>query len=66
MSPAVVSSIFDPFVTTKSAGGGTGLGLAMVRGFVETAGGTLSVSSKVGVGTRFTICLPRLATAGRH
>ena len=59
--PKVIANIFEPFYTTKPAGVGTGLGLAMVRGFVETAGGSLTVSSGPGKGTAFAIRLPRSA-----
>ena len=59
--PNVLASVFEPFFTTKPVGSGTGLGLAMVRGFVEAAGGALIVTSDVGVGTSFTIRLTRAA-----
>jgi PAS domain S-box-containing protein len=55
----VLSSVFEPFFTTKPVGVGTGLGLAMVRGFVETAGGSLLVTSELSVGTTFSMRLPR-------
>ena len=50
--------IFEPFYTTKEIGKGTGLGLAMVYGIVKQHGGFITVESKVGEGTRFTIMLP--------
>jgi signal transduction histidine kinase len=50
--------IFEPWVSTKKPGRGTGLGLAIARDVVSAHGGTLSVSSSVGVGTTFTIDLP--------
>ena len=56
--PEVLPKIFDPFFTTKDVGKGTGLGLAIVYKIVEQHGGTLSVDSKVGVGTKFTVVLP--------
>jgi two-component system NtrC family sensor kinase len=56
--PDVLPRIFDPFFTTKEVGQGTGLGLSIVYKIVEQHGGTVSVDSAVGVGTRFTVVLP--------
>jgi signal transduction histidine kinase len=53
-----LSHIFDPFFSTKK-GAGTGLGLSITYGIVQKLGGQISVNSKVGEGTRFTVTLPR-------
>jgi two-component system NtrC family sensor kinase len=50
--------IFDPFFTTKEVGVGTGLGLSIVYGIIEKHHGRVSVESKLGEGTRFTIRMP--------
>ncbi|HEY1955106.1 MAG TPA: HAMP domain-containing sensor histidine kinase [Polyangiaceae bacterium] len=50
--------LFLPFVTTKEVGRGTGLGLAVCRGIVEAAGGTIEIDAEYKKGARFVITLP--------
>jgi len=58
ISEDALEKIFLPFFTTKGVGKGTGLGLAMVYGSVQTHGGTIEVESKQNRGTTFHIYLP--------
>ena len=60
MSEDRVAKIFDPFFTTKSHGQGTGLGLSVVSGLVKSWGGVVTVDSKEGAGSRFSIYIPVL------
>lgn len=56
---ASLAQVFDPFFTTKPIGEGTGLGLAIARRAVEDHGGTITIWSRPGEGTRVTIELQR-------
>ncbi|ARU05945.1 hypothetical protein CCO03_15835 [Comamonas serinivorans] len=58
MDAATLSQLFDPFFTTKRPGRGTGLGMAMVYGFVKQSGGAIDVSSTPGEGTRVSLWVP--------
>jgi PAS domain S-box-containing protein len=55
----ILPRVFDPFFTTKRIDKGTGLGLSQVYGFAHQSGGTVTVQSEVGKGTKVTIYLPR-------
>ena len=62
--PEVLSRIWEPFFTTKGAAEGTGLGLATVRGIVETHQGFITLRTVLGQGTTFRISLPAATAEG--
>lgn len=55
---AIGERVFEPFVTTKDVGEGTGLGLAVCRGVVEAAGGTIAIDGAYTAGARIVIEIP--------
>ena len=63
MTDEVKRRALEPFFTTKERGRGTGLGLAMVAGFVHQSGGELTIHSQLGVGTTIDVMLPLTQTA---
>ena len=58
IAPEFIESIFEPYFTTKGPGKGTGMGLAMVKGLVESYIGKITVDSQLGKGATFTLYLP--------
>ncbi len=63
IDPAVLQRVFEPFFTTKPFGGGSGLGLSMVYGFVRQSGGNIRLLSTPGAGTNVRFVLPMTAPA---
>jgi len=58
VAPAMRDRMFEPFATTKEVGQGTGLGLAVCRGLVESAGGEIGLDGSFASGARFYVELP--------
>ena len=61
MAPEIAARAFEPFFSTKTDGGGSGLGLSMVYGFVRQSNGAIQLDTRPGSGTRFDIFLPAVA-----
>jgi hypothetical protein len=63
MTPEVRARCFEPYFSTKVRAISTGMGLGMVRGIIEAAGGTITVDSTPATGTTFCLTLPRVGAS---
>jgi len=66
MTPDILEHAFEPFFTTREVGEGSGLGLSMVYGFARQSGGTVTLESEPGRGTRACLMLPTVAKEPNH
>lgn len=66
MTEEVKKQIYLPFFTTKEVGQGTGLGLSVVHGIIESHKGNIEVFSEKGKGSRFVVTFPAYKSKGSH
>jgi two-component system, cell cycle sensor histidine kinase and response regulator CckA len=60
MADETLEHIFEPYFSTRTQIGGTGLGLSVVHGIVQNSGGSIRVKTRLGKGTEFVVWFPRI------